>query len=59
MTITAIFATLDPVPMPTPWDDRYHELTGLLVRDEINDAQLAELDRIQAAKVAIAEGMGL
>lgn len=59
MSLPAIFATLDPVPMPTPWDARYHELTAMLIHGDLDDAQLAELDRIQAAKVAIAEGMGL
>ncbi len=56
MNIPALFETLQP---PMLMDDRYHKLTALLIRDEITDEQIAELDRIEAEKVAIAEMMGI
>jgi hypothetical protein len=59
MSLTAIFATLPQVPMPTPWDERYHELMSREIRETITEAESAELDRLIAEKVAIAEGMGL
>lgn len=59
MSLTAIFATLPQVPMPTPWDARYHELMSREIRETITPAETAELDRLIAAKEAIAEGLGL